>query len=75
MIFTKQELEFVKINKPVIQNILQKKLQDILDELLLEKDPIRTEVLKLWARETKDLVTVLQNFKPLKDVKNPHSGI
>jgi len=75
MIFTQKELDFIQFNKPVIQSILEKKLQDITDDLIQEKDPVRTEVLKLWAREARDLVIVLKNFKPVIKTKNPHKGI
>jgi hypothetical protein len=75
MIFSQRELDFIQNNKPVIQSILEKKLQDILNELIVEKEPVRTEVLKLWARETKDLIIVLQNFKPLPNTQKPHQGI
>jgi hypothetical protein len=76
MIFTDKELEFIKFNKPVIQSVLSKKLEDILNELVYEEDPIKTSVLKLWAKEMKELIVVLDNFKPMKTNKEkPHTGI
>jgi len=75
MIFTDKEIEFFKSNKPVIKSILEKKLQDIISELIYEENNIKSEVLKLWAKEVKELITVLDNFKPLQEKKGNNKFI
>jgi len=75
MIFNEKELSFINLNKPIIKGILEKKLEDTLNELIYEKDPVKTEVLKLWAKETKELIIVLENRKEVKKDKNPYTGI
>lgn len=77
MKFSPSELAFIGNNKPFIKSILEKKCEDIISELLLEQDSLRTEVLKLWAKECKDLVFALDNIgKKIIDKKDiPHSGI
>jgi hypothetical protein len=62
MKFEKSEIQFIAINKIQIKTILEKKYMDIINELLLEKDSLKTEVLKLWAKECKDLVVALENI-------------
>lgn len=69
MKFTPQELTIISNNKDVIKSILNKKYDDIIAQLLLEKDPIRSEVLKLWAKECKDLTVALDNIG--KKVEQP----
>ena len=75
--FSKEELAFIGINNPLIKGILDKKYEDIIAELLLEKESIRSEVLKLWAKETKDLIFALENIGKIKPKKEnpPHTGI
>lgn len=69
MIFTQRELAIISSNKDVIKSILQKKYDDIIAQLLLEKDPIRSEVLKLWAKECKDLAGAMDNLGKKKEEK------
>jgi len=76
MKFTEVEINFIGNGKPIIKGILEKKYEDIINVLLLEKDPIRTEVLKLWAKECKDLVIALDNIgKGVIKEKNINTGI
>ena len=65
MKLTPEELAIIGSNKIYIKSILEKKYDDIIASLLLEKDPIRSEVLKLWAKECKDLVIALDNLGKL----------
>ena len=75
MKFTQEELAVIASNKIYIKSILNKKYDDIIANLILEKDPIRSEVMKLWAKECKDLITAMDNMgKPIKE-KDPHTGI
>jgi hypothetical protein len=69
MKFTPQELTIISNNKDVIKSILLKKYDDIIAQLLLEKDAVRSEVLKLWAKECKDLTVALDNIG--KKVETP----
>ena len=62
MKFTPQELNIISSNKDVIKSILLKKYDDIIAQLLLQKDAVRSEVLKLWAKECKDLTIALDNI-------------
>jgi len=62
MIFTKEELAVIANDKVYIKSILNKKYDDIIAQLLLERDPIRSEVLKLWAKECRDLANALDNL-------------
>jgi len=76
MKFSKLEIDFINNGKPIIKGILEKKYEDIINVLLLEKDPLRTEVLKLWAKECKDLVIALDNIgKGVIKEKNINTGI
>jgi len=69
MKFTQIELTIISNNKDVIKSILLKKYDDIIAQLLLEKDAVRSEVLKLWAKECKDLTIALDNIG--KKVETP----
>lgn len=69
MIFTQRELAIIANNKDVVKSILQKKYDDIIATLLLEKDPVRSEVLKLWAKECKDLSGAMDNLGKKKEDK------
>ena len=74
--FTKEEIAFIAINKGYIKSICEKKYIDIVNALLLESDPTKSEVLKLWAKETKDLALVLDNYgKGAIKQETQHTGI
>jgi len=75
MKFTREEIAVISGNKPYIKSILNKKYDDIIASLLLEKDPIRSEVLKLWAKECKDLVVALDNLTDKPKQENTNTGI
>jgi len=75
MKFTKEELAVIGSNKIYIASILKKKYDDIIASLLIEKDPIRSEVLKLWAKECTELIPALDNLTSDKPESEPHSGI
>lgn len=76
MKFEKSEIVFIANNKAQIKSILEKKYGDIINELLLEKDQTRSEVLKLWAKECKDLVNALENIgKVIPKEKTQNTGI
>ncbi|MCK9370834.1 hypothetical protein M0R04_13070 [Candidatus Dojkabacteria bacterium] len=76
MIFTNVELSIISNNKDVIKSILNKKYDDIIAQLLLEKDAIRSEVLKLWAKECKDLTVALDNIgKKVDKIEGNTTGI
>ncbi len=76
MKFTEQELTIISNNKDIIKSILLKKYDDIIASLLLEKDAIRSEVLKLWAKECKDLTVALDNIgKKVDKVEGNQTGI
>lgn len=62
MKFTQQELSVIGNNKDILKGILSKKYEDIIAGLLIERDPVRSEVLKLWAKECKDLTIALDNL-------------
>lgn len=61
MKFSPEELSWIGQNKVYLKSILEKKYQDILTEMIYEEDDIKAKVLKRWARECKDLVSVLSN--------------
>lgn len=65
MKFTTEEIEFVKRNKPFIQSILQKKLEDVLDDMIYD-DEDKLGVLRLWAKELKELIITLDNVMKIK---------
>ena len=77
MILTKEEIAVIASNKIYIKSILEKKYEDIIASLLLEQDPIRSDVMKLWAKECRDLIVALDNIgKSLKKPnKDPNTGI
>lgn len=76
MKFTEQELALISDNKIVIKSILERKYEDIISQLLLEKDPVRSEVLKLWAKECKDFIFGLDNLgKTIKKYEGNKTGI
>jgi hypothetical protein len=70
MKFTQEEIVFVKDNKVMIQGILDKKLTDILDDVMYSKDEEKVKVLRLWAREIKELILALDNLSKVKKEKN-----
>jgi len=69
MIFAPNEIEFIKRNKPVIQTILVKKLEDVLNDIIYEKDEDRVKVLRIWAKELKELNIALDNIMKAKSEK------
>ena len=76
MKFTREELAIIASNKVYIKSILEKKYDDIIAGLLLEQDPIRSEVKKLWAKECRDLIVALDNIgKGLIKQDNTNTGI
>lgn len=66
MEFNQEEIDFININRPIIQGILEKKLEDIFDDILYNKDEEKVKVLRVWAREVRELINVLDNFRKLK---------
>lgn len=76
MKFEKNELNFIGSNKGMIKGILQKKYDDIIQDLLREHDAVRSEVLKLWAKECNDLIVALENIGKVVPKENKsHTGI
>lgn len=76
MKFEPRELAIIGNNKDVLKGILAKKYEDIIASLLLERDPIRSEVLKLWAKECKDLTVALDNLgKKTEQIEGNTTGI
>ena len=76
MKFSPEEIAFIASNRILIKGMLQKKYEDIIADLLLEKESLRTEVLKLWAKETKDLVVAMDSIGKVQPPENkPHTGI
>jgi len=60
----------------MIKGILQKKYDDIIQDLLREHDAVRSEVLKLWAKECNDLIVALENIGKVVPKENKsHTGI
>jgi hypothetical protein len=70
MIFNEREKSVITSNKDIVKSILEKKYDDIISQLLLEKDPIRSEVLKLWAKECKELAQAMGNIGNKKETKD-----
>lgn len=76
MRYTNEELAVIASNKIYIKSILNKKYDDIIAQLLLEQDPIRSEVLKLWAKECKEFIMALDNLgKPIQKDEGNKTGI
>jgi hypothetical protein len=74
--FSKEEIAFIGMNKQYIKSICDKKYKDIIECLLVEKDPVKSEVLKLWAKECKEMVLVLDNYgKIVPKKETQHTGI
>ena len=74
MKLTPEEKQFFKDNKVIIQSILKKKLEDVLDDVMYNKDEEKVKVLRLWAREIKELGIALENLTDVKTI-NKNTGI
>ena len=79
MKFTKEEIEFIKISKETIKSFLKKRLEDVFDGILYEKENQKVEVLRLWAKEIRELIIAVDNLtdnKPKKtEGKKNNTGI
>ena len=45
--FSKEQIDWINTNRDQIKKLLEDKYNDIISELLIEKDAVRSEVLKL----------------------------
>lgn len=66
MIFTPKELDWIRTNREMIKSILDKKITDIVNSMIYEDDQARRETLRLWAKESKELIIALDNIGSVK---------
>lgn len=69
MKFTQEEIVFVKDNNVMIRSMLDKKLTDVLDDVMYSKDEEKVKVLRVWAREIKELILAVDNLSKVKKEK------
>lgn len=69
MILTNQELVFIKSNREIIKQILEKRQKDILDILIDTEDEMKKTGLQYLARQFKDGLMVLENITNIKKKK------
>lgn len=69
MTLDKREILFLKQNKEIIQNILLKRKQDILEALVEAEDDKQKIGLQYLAKQFKEGLLILENIDKLKNKK------
>lgn len=69
MKLTPEQIAFIKDNRKMIQDILEGKLEDIFNDMLYDKDEDKRKTARLWAVEVKELISALDNFTEVKEIK------
>lgn len=73
MKITKDEIQFIKRNEQMLQSLMSKRKEDFIQALLIEKDPIKSEALKLVIREWDNWLFIKKNIVGLKETKKKGS--
>jgi hypothetical protein len=69
MKISKDEIEFIKRNKGILDSLMLKRKEEFISALLDEKDPVKTEALKMVVREWDNWLLIRRNIVNLKDKK------
>jgi len=70
MILTKKEIDFIKQNREIIKEILEKRQKDIIDAAISIPDKEQKIKLLDLAEQFKDGLGILENITKLKKEKN-----
>jgi len=65
----KEDVEFIKRFKDKLDKIFIKRKEDFVNALLVEKDPIKSEALKLVVREWDNWMLIRKSISNLKERK------
>jgi hypothetical protein len=69
MKLNKDEIEFIKRFKEPLESIFVKRKEDFINALLIEKDPVKSEALKMVVREWDNWLLIKRNIVNLKERK------
>jgi hypothetical protein len=69
MKITKDEAEWMKRNKLMLDEIFIKRKDEFVQALLVEQDPVKSEALKLVVREWDNWMLIKKNIINLKSKK------
>lgn len=62
MKLTKDHIEWVKSNRIIILDLLNKRKEDYIRELILEEDEIKSKVMKMWIKELEAIIITINNL-------------
>lgn len=74
----KEEIEFIKRYKVPLETIFLKRKEDFIQALLVEKDPVKTEALKMVVREWDNWMLIrksISNLKTKRKSKEKFTGV
>lgn len=69
MVISKEEAQFIRENKAKILSILNKRLDEAIDVVLYEEDEKKREILRLWAKEMKEAILMIEGIGKIKEKK------
>jgi len=74
----KNEQDFIKTHRGMLNQIIQNRMADYFNKVVDETDPVRKEVLSLMVKEFRMALTMIENFgiiKKKKKQEEPYTGI
>ena len=71
MKLNKQVQDWIKLNQAMLKGILKDRMNDYMNNVVDEEDPVKKQVLSLFVKELRMVERLVENISNQKEAKKP----